>query len=124
MAERNYFTTGITELLILSILNDHDSYAYEITKTIEQNSNSLLSISLNTIYTATYMLKDEGKISEYSQLVGTRRTRIYYHIEEKGIAYLEQLKDNYQQTIAGVQAILETINIHTPEEGMNSNGQD
>ena len=29
MASKNYFINGITELLILSILNCHDSYVYE-----------------------------------------------------------------------------------------------
>lgn len=70
MAERNYFINGITELLILSILNVHDSYVYEITQTIETYSNDNLSISQNTIYAATYKLKNEGKISEYPKLVG------------------------------------------------------
>lgn len=123
MADRNYFINGITELLILSILNSHDSYAYEITKTIEQNSNQLLSISLNTIYTATYKLKDDGFISEYSKLVGKRRTRIYYHIEENGIAYLERLKTNYHQTINGVNAILDTIGESLEKKEVHTDGQ-
>ncbi len=116
MAERNYFINGITEFLILSILRAHDSYVYEITKLIENDSNGLLSISQNTIYTATYKLQNEGKISEYSKLVGKRRTRIYYHIEEKGGFYLEELKKNYYQTISGVQAIIETLSTTTKNE--------
>lgn len=124
MADRNYFINGITELVILSVLNSHDSYAYEIAKEIEQNSNQLLSISLNTIYTAIYKLKDEGKISEYSQLVGKRRTRIYYHIEEDGISYLNQLQINYQQTINGVQAILYAVNNSELEKEVHNDEQD
>ena len=38
---RNYFLTGITELLILTILKHQDSYAYEITKIIQQESLEL-----------------------------------------------------------------------------------
>ena len=57
MAERNYFINGITELLILSFLKNHDAYVYEITKSIEEKSGGLLSISQNTIYTATYKLE-------------------------------------------------------------------
>lgn len=109
MAERNYFINGITELLILSILNVHDSYVYEITQTIETYSNDNLSISQNTIYAATYKLKNEGKISEYPKLVGKRRTRIYYHIENAGMEYLQEIKKNYLQTITGVEYILETL---------------
>lgn len=113
MAERNYFINGITELLILSILYMRDSYVYEITKNIENDSNGLLCISQNTIYTATYKLQSEGKISEYSQLVGKKRTRVYYHIEPSGIDYLNELKQNYQNTISGVQSIVDSLTNQT-----------
>ncbi len=109
MLDRNYFINGITELLILSILRKHDSYAYEITKTIEQNSNGLLVISQNTIYAAIYKLSNDGKISEYSKLVGKRRTRIYYHLEDSGFSYLEELSRNFHNTILGVTTILDTL---------------
>lgn len=116
MAERNYFINGITELLILSILSTNDSYVYEITKRIEDNSNGMLAISQNTIYTATYKLQNEGKISEYSKLVGKRRTRIYYHIEKDGLSYLQELKQNYTQTITGVQAVIDSLSKTTKGE--------
>lgn len=116
MADRNYFINGITELLILSILSSNDSYVYEITNLIEDNSNGLLSISQNTIYTATYKLQNEGKISEYSKLVGKRRTRIYYHIEELGALYLKELQQSYYQTINGVQTILSLLPKQMKEE--------
>lgn len=112
VAERNYFINGITELLILSFLKNHDAYVYEITKSIEEKSGGLLSISQNTIYTATYKLENEGKISEYSKLVGRKRTRIYYHIENEGINYLEQLSNNYNNTINGVKTILNSLNLY------------
>lgn len=120
MAERNYFINGITELLILSQLHEGDSYVYEITKNIEKYSNGCLSISQNTIYVATYKLKDENKISEYSQLVGKRRTRIYYHIEMSGKKYLEELSKQYFQTITGVENILSAL----ARKGIDSNEQD
>lgn len=109
MAEKNYFINGITELLILSILDDNDSYVYEITKKIEEYSTGCLAISQNTIYAATYKLKNENKISEYSQLVGKRRTRIYYHIESNGKEYLKELLQQYFLTITGVENILSSL---------------
>lgn len=110
MVEKSYFINGITELLILSLLNKCDSYVYEITKQIEKCSNNCLSISQNTIYAATYKLKNENKISEYSKLVGKRRTRIYYHIEDAGKNHLFELMQQYSQTIAGVENVLSTLN--------------
>lgn len=82
MGNKNNFFSGITELLILAIINDHDSYAYEIVKHIKEYSDNYLSISQNTIYAVIYKLENEGKISHYSKLVGKRRTRVYYRIEE------------------------------------------
>lgn len=105
MAGKNYFTTGITELLILFLLSKRDYYVYEITKTISNSSEGLLNISQNTIYTATYKLENEKKISEYSKLVGRKRTRVYYHIEPDGRRYLEELITNYQTITAGVEKI-------------------
>lgn len=115
MAVKNYFINGITELLILSILQEQDSYVYEMTKMIEKESDNLLSISQNTIYTATYKLENEGKISEYSKLVGKKRTRIYYHIEEDGRIFLRELQQNYAQITKGVQNILDSLKNHLQE---------
>ena len=50
MAYKNTLITGITDLLVLTILkNKGDCYAYEISKYITNESNELLSISPNTI---------------------------------------------------------------------------
>ena len=108
MANKNYFINGITELLILYLLNQKDCYVYEITKAISDISENLLTISQNTIYTATYKLENDQKISEYSKLVGRKRTREYYHIEPEGRKYLEELMATYNTTIAGVNKVLKS----------------
>lgn len=109
MADKNYFINGITELLILSLLSVQDRYVYEITKKIGEYSNGRLSISQNTIYAATYKLKNEKKISEYTQLVGKRRTRVYYHLEPHGKRCLDELRLQFFDTIHGVEEILSFI---------------
>ncbi len=103
---KNYFMNGITDLLILSLLDGKDRYMYEIVKCIEDFSGGVLSISQNTVYAAAYKLENDGRISEYSKLVGKRRTRVYYRLEENGRAYLEELRDSYRNTTKGVQNIL------------------
>ena len=109
MANRNQFLMGVTDLLILSILAKEDRYVYDIIKSIEDLSNGLLNISPNTIYTATYKLESEGKISEYSKKVGKRRIRVYYHIEESGKQALEKLAESYNKVSLGVQSILKSL---------------
>lgn len=122
MADKNYLITGITELLILSILDKHDSYVYEITKGVSEHSDGLLNIPQNTIYTATYKLETEGRISSYEQLVGKKRTRIYYHLEATGREYFKELMANYTDTITGVQNIFNYLNgnnFDTKENNIN-----
>ena len=109
MANKNSLITGITDLLVLSILDKNDSYVYDITKTIQNYSDELLNISQNTVYTATYKLEEEQMISEYSKLVGKKRTRVYYHLEPKGREHLQELSSNYRTMTEGVRKILDSI---------------
>lgn len=109
MAGKNYFFSGISELIILAILNDHDSYVYDIVKYIRKGSKGCLSISQNTIYAVTYKLLAEGKITEYSKLVGKRRTRVYYHLEPAGVSYYEQLSQSYKTAQDGLENILQDL---------------
>ena len=68
MAYKNTLITGITDLLVLTILkNKGDCYAYEISKYITNESNELLSISPNTIYTVMYKLENEHMILASTQ---------------------------------------------------------
>lgn len=109
MSYKNSFITGITDLLVLSILDKQDSYVYEITKTISNNSDGLLSISHNTVYTATYKLEEENMISEYSKLVGKKRTRVYYHLEPRGKEYLKKISEEYFKMGEGVKKIIDSL---------------
>ena len=109
MAYKNNLITGITELLVLKILEQQDSYVYEIQKMINNHSEQLLSISLNTIYTVTYKLEKENLISEYSKRVGKKRTRVYYHLEETGKEHLTKVMTNYNYMIDGVNRIINSL---------------
>ena len=109
MASSNYFLNGVAELLILSILKKRDTYIYDIKKTISDITNDVLPMSQNTIYAAAYKLENENKITEYSKLVGRKRTRIYYHIEESGLEYLEKLTSDYQMVTTNVCKILDFL---------------
>lgn len=106
---KNYYIRGITDLIILSLLDNHDSYMYEIIKTIADYSDNLLIISQSTIYTAAYKLENEGKISEYSKLVGKKITRVYYHLESKGKEYLSELLETYTNTTEGIIKIFSVL---------------
>lgn len=116
MSSKNFFITGVTEMLFLSLLAQKDSYVYDITKTIEDYSGGLLAISPNTIYTVAYKLEQDGLISEYATLVGRKRTRIYYHIESKGNEYLATISWQYEQVNQGIAHFFQSLNVASTEE--------
>ena len=57
-----------------------------------------------------FILQSINYISEYSKTVGKKRVRVYYHLEQCGLEYLEQLSQNYTQISKGVSLILESLN--------------
>lgn len=110
MTYKNPLITGITDLLVLTILKERgDSYTYEISKFIANASGQLLDISPNTVYTVMYKLEQNHMIREYSRLAGRKRTRIYYHLEPAGEEYLENLKAGYQNMTEGIAAIFSEL---------------
>ena len=110
MAYKNSLITGITDLLVLYILKEKgDSYVYDISNYITKTSDSLLPISHNTIYTVTYKLEEANMISEYSKLVGRKRTRVYYHIVPAGEEYLNRLLTTYANMTTGVSRIFDAL---------------
>lgn len=115
MVNRNQFQNGITDLIILLLLSEKDCYVYEIVKDIQKLSQGMLSLSQNTIYTAAYKLEKEEKISEYSRLVGKKRTRVYYHIEPKGLQCLGEMRQSYQNVINGMNYVFAAHELNLAE---------
>ncbi len=106
MLGKTLFTNNVTEMLILFLLNRKDCYVYEIAKTLRELSGSTVDLTLNAVYTITYRMESEEKISEYTVRVGAKRTRVYYRITEKGKESLQQLLLLYQEMTGGINAIL------------------
>ncbi len=75
---------GTVELLLLTLLQTEDMYGYQLSQKLDEFSEDYLccrSVYVCDFYTAC---RKKGYISASQQLVGRRRTRVYYHLEEKG----------------------------------------
>ncbi len=99
---------GHTETIILSQLIKHDSYGYEINKTIRTLSGGRYELKEATLYTAFRRLEEMGYISAYwgGELTGARRR--YYRITDAGRkAHREQIAAwNEAETI--IRRLLDT----------------
>lgn len=84
---------GHTETIILAQLMKHDSYGYEINKTIRSLSQERYELKEATLYTAFRRLEETGQIVSYwgQEAAGARRR--YYRITEAGReAYYQQVQ--------------------------------
>ena len=112
MGIKENFKRGTLEMLILHLLKGEEMYGYQLTQEICARSNGTFKITEGSMYPTLYRLLDKELISDRLELVGRRRTRVYYRIEPKGIEYLEKLTTEYEITSAGIDAIMNYV----PEE--------
>ncbi len=75
---------GHTSTIVLNILNQGDSYGYQISKTVQQLSEQQYEINEATLYTVFRRLEKSGDIKSYwgDESQGGRRK--YYQITETG----------------------------------------
>ncbi|KAA0563521.1 helix-turn-helix transcriptional regulator [Bacillus sp. CH30_1T] len=86
---------GHTDMIILNVLRQGDSYGYEIYKRIIELSDNQYELKEATLYTAFRRLEKESHISSYwgDETQGGRRK--YYHITEFGISFYENGKKEW-----------------------------
>ena len=97
-----YFPTSsaLIEFLILAVLEQDDSYGYEISQTIKLIAN----IKESTLYPILKKLQSAGYLTTYSQEYQGRK-RKYYSLTEEGkaqIAYLSNEWQIYKDTVDGI----------------------
>lgn len=89
---------GCTELMILRVLLDSDSYGYEISKSITELSNSDFVMKETTLYSAFKRLEKDGYVTSYP---GTRtggKPRTYLHITTEGRTYYHDKCSEWNDT--------------------------
>lgn len=101
------FKRGCTEILALYLLTKEDMYGYQITQYMAEKSEGRFTMLEGSLYLILYKLVDAGYISTYTKLVGKKRTRRYYHIEEKGREYLQKILSEYDEITLGIALILD-----------------
>lgn len=100
------FQRGVASLVILALLKQEDMYGYQLVQETEKQSCGRLSTQEGSLYPVLYRLLDQGYISDQRVKVGKRMTRVYYHLEPKGEAYLQEIIAEYENVICGVMQII------------------
>ena len=94
-------------MLILYLLRDEDLYVYQLTQLFAAKSLGTYTMLEGTLYSILFRVVAAGYLSEYEMLVGKKRKRRYYHLEESGKVYFEQLVKEFDVVVAGINRILD-----------------
>ena len=101
------FKRGTAELLVLHLLQKEDLYGYQITHAFEEKSGGAYTMLEGSLYPILYKLTEAGYISDYVLPAGKRRTRRYYHMEDKGREYYKEILAEYMLISGGIAKILD-----------------
>lgn len=93
------------DMLLLSALKTKDCYGYEMVKLISKLSNGLIQIKEGTMYPILYSLQEKQYISSF-EVVADRKIRVYYHLEQEGLKYLNQIISEYNTLIEGINNVI------------------
>lgn len=101
------FKRGTAEMLILYLLSQEDLYGYQITHAFAEKSGGNYTMLEGSLYPILYRLTESGCISDYVKQVGVRRTRRYYHLEDKGREYFKEVLADYDAVTQSINKILD-----------------
>lgn len=109
--EQNSFRRGIMSLVILALLHKEDMYGYQLVQETKRLSGGRIETQEGSLYPVLYKLQERGYISDRKVLVGKRMTRVYYHLEPSGHAYLKTLAEEYNTISTGMNTLMKETNI-------------
>lgn len=89
---------GLTEMLILCMLEEEDQYGYQLQSELSKRTDGLFELTTASLYGPLYRLQAKGYVVEETVTVGVRRTRTYYHITDEGRAYYKLMIKEYVRT--------------------------
>ncbi|MCR2051562.1 PadR family transcriptional regulator [Actinomyces bowdenii] len=75
---------GYVDLIVLSRLHQHPSYAYELAKTITETSAGQYTIKQTTLYTALKRLEAAGLVDSFPDTSASGKPRTYYRLTAPG----------------------------------------
>lgn len=98
---------GLTELLVLSCLNNRPMHIYELVKLLDEKSDSICKIAYP--YAVIYRLQKNNFIVEDGKRISDHRLRAYYKITDSGKLHLESMLNEYSSFLRGMNLILEFL---------------
>ena len=101
---------GYIDLMILSLLRERPSYAYELAQQISAVTGDAYAIKQTTLYSAVKRLETGGFVTSYAGTSDSGKPRTYYQITASGQNTLSTKVQEWQDTKAVVDRFIDGIN--------------
>lgn len=98
--------SGVPELLLLRLLDQHEMYGYELVRSIRDATGEAIILGEGVIYPVLHALERSGALRSRRKAVGGR-TRVYYALTGKGRQRLERLQSEWRRIQGGIATALE-----------------
>jgi DNA-binding PadR family transcriptional regulator len=98
---------GSTDTIILAELKRHDSYGYQINKSIQEITHSRYELKEATLYSAFRRLEESGLIYSYWGDESTGARRKYYTLTSLGRQTLERNIADWQESKEIIDKLIE-----------------
>ncbi|MGE7622217.1 PadR family transcriptional regulator [Viridibacillus sp. NPDC096237] len=96
------FKKGVLNLCVLALLEKQDYYGYELVQAISHQ----IEISEGSVYPLLRRLTKEGYFTTYLKESTEGPPRKYYQITGLGLTYLEELRQEWDSFITGVNHLI------------------
>jgi len=97
---------GMTELALLYLINEVQTYGYNIIKELERRTTGYFKLKGGTIYPALRRLEIKGLVKSRRQRTTVRQSRKYYQITEKGKQFLANRLADWRDFSAAVTMLM------------------
>ncbi len=89
---------GYIDIMILSMLREEPSYAYDMAKEISKEAEGSYSVKQTTLYSALKRLEVNGHVESFAGQSESGKPRTYYRLTEAGSELLVAKCEEWKQT--------------------------
>ncbi|MCG3217999.1 MAG: PadR family transcriptional regulator [Candidatus Heimdallarchaeota archaeon] len=102
------YRKGVIQLMVLAVLNQGESYGYEICQIISEITDEVIDVPIGTVYPLLGRFQQDGLVETYTQ-AGKRGKRTMYLITGLGKELFYKLQDRWVRYSAAVNSFLTKI---------------
>ncbi len=99
------FMNGVTELLILGLLQEEEMYGYEIIQAIRSRTDAVIAVGEGVVYPVLHALERDGALKSRRKTVNGR-SRVYYTVTSKGSRRFADMSSGWTKLNDAIQKML------------------